>query len=113
MRYPVLESKISKKDPKTCPTCGKNFSRPIDVKRHISSVHDKNKPFQCDHCKHCSTNKSALNRHIQGNLLRGIDNNTIRRILNFTYAQSGLTGYLIANLKKQFFSGEDIDFDFC
>ena len=83
-----------------CPTCGKSFSRPSNVERHIETVHTKTKTFPCkfcdkdfkstggrdmhihaDHqgisfnCDICGkefTRKGSLDRHVQGVHQEGI-----------------------------------------
>jgi len=46
-----------------CKVCGKNFASATIVKRHISTVHEQNKPFICDKCPKCFGLKVQLRKH--------------------------------------------------
>ena len=35
-----------------------------ELKTHVSSVHEVEKPFKCDMCDYCCSRKSSLKRHI-------------------------------------------------
>ena len=36
-----------------------------DLKLHIASVHEGNKPFKCELCDHSFSRKDVLNRHVE------------------------------------------------
>ena len=46
-----------------CDRCEKSFMRPVDLRKHISQVHDKLKPFYCENCQFRSGTVSNLNIH--------------------------------------------------
>ena len=46
-----------------CDRCEKSFMRPVDLRKHISQVHDKLKPFYCENCQFKSGTVSNLNIH--------------------------------------------------
>ncbi|KAK8741823.1 hypothetical protein OTU49_002423 [Cherax quadricarinatus] len=46
-----------------CGFCGKNFSAPAFLRRHIRA-HTGEKPFKCPHCDFRATQKGNLNSHI-------------------------------------------------
>jgi len=47
-----------------CHTCQYRFSRLSDRKRHIL-IHEKDVPFECNHCDFISKRKDSLKRHIE------------------------------------------------
>ena len=46
-----------------CQICSKAFLLPNDLKKHISQVHDKLKPFYCEACPFQTTTMTNLNFH--------------------------------------------------
>lgn len=49
-----------------CEVCGKIFEQPTMKKRHLSQVHEGEKPFKCDQegCDRSFTSKAGLERHL-------------------------------------------------
>ena len=47
-----------------CHICSKRFTKACHVRVHISSVHEKNKPFECRICQISFSEKSKLTRHM-------------------------------------------------
>jgi uncharacterized C2H2 Zn-finger protein len=47
-----------------CEYCDKTFGQKGDLKRHINTVHLKQKNYKCDHCNESFGKKSNLKRHI-------------------------------------------------
>ena len=43
--------KIPKKNMAICDHCGSQFTQKRNLKAHIRSIHDKNKPFRCHLCE--------------------------------------------------------------
>ena len=69
MRYPVKD-KTENADEQmkpTCSICGKSFSCDKNLKRHISTVHEKIKPFKCevDSCLTTFVDKNGQKKHIE------------------------------------------------
>lgn len=62
------ENELSKRCPqvlstsKTCPTCGKTYSRVSDMRQH-QMTHTGERPFQCSQCKKRFQLKYDLKRH--------------------------------------------------
>lgn len=48
---------------RTCPICERKFYRAEHLKRHLTSVHNKEKPFTCEFCRKNFTRKDNLNQH--------------------------------------------------
>lgn len=46
-----------------CPQCQKKLSSPQKLKNHINSVHNKLKPYKCEHCDFTASDKSNLKKH--------------------------------------------------
>ena len=61
-----IRSVHNKERPYQCGQCLKKFSDKNSVKWHILIVHDKEKPHQCDQCLKKFADKSHLRRHIEG-----------------------------------------------
>ena len=49
-----------------CPECGRGFPRAYELKRHISTVHMKFRPYRCKLCDARFTHYSSLGYHIAG-----------------------------------------------
>ena len=47
----------------SCPVCDKKFSFKFNIKPHISSVHEKNKPYKCLDCNFSFSQKGQLKNH--------------------------------------------------
>ena len=48
-----------------CPTCEKSFTRNASLRSHILTVHEKQRPYECDVCSKRLASPSSLNRHKQ------------------------------------------------
>lgn len=48
-----------------CSICGKHFNYPRSVVRHILSVHEKVKDFECEYCDKRFSDKGDLNKHMK------------------------------------------------
>ena len=48
-----------------CPTCDKPFTRNTSLRHHILTVHEKQRPYECDVCSKKLASASSLNRHKQ------------------------------------------------
>ena len=57
-----------------CPTCGKCFSRPSNVERHVETVHTKTKTFPCKFCDKDFKSTGGRDMHIHADH-RGISYN--------------------------------------
>lgn len=47
-----------------CERCGKTFERRYDLRRHVTTVHDKVRAFNCSHCDMSFLQRSHLKEHI-------------------------------------------------
>jgi hypothetical protein len=47
-----------------CNHCKTTFGLKANLKKHVRSVHEKQKPFSCDHCPAKFTQRTSLNRHL-------------------------------------------------
>lgn len=47
----------------SCPECGKNFTRKINLNGHIDGFHNGNKPFECPECGKGFARKNDMLRH--------------------------------------------------
>eukprot|EP01086_Lenisia_limosa_P015681 TRINITY_DN5181_c0_g1_i2.p1 TRINITY_DN5181_c0_g1~~TRINITY_DN5181_c0_g1_i2.p1 ORF type:complete len:171 (+),score=6.60 TRINITY_DN5181_c0_g1_i2:127-639(+) len=45
--------------------CGRTFSQKCHLVEHIRSIHDKERPFECQECGKSFTRKSVLNVHMR------------------------------------------------
>ena len=63
MRRHVLRMHSDKKKQHKCQTCDKAFWEPSDLKKHVSQIHDKLKPFNCEVCQFRTATISNLNIH--------------------------------------------------
>ncbi|KXN68600.1 hypothetical protein CONCODRAFT_79694 [Conidiobolus coronatus NRRL 28638] len=76
-------SEVEHKD-SICPFegCGRPFKRPEHLKRHIMSIHHKEKPHQCPFpgCGKCFSRNDNLTQHIKSHSKQGVQN----RKRNFT-----------------------------
>jgi len=48
-----------------CPICGVGFHSPTYLKTHITSVHEGKKPYKCELCDTCCSQKSGLRLHMK------------------------------------------------
>lgn len=46
-----------------CPMCGRDFPKPGNVKRHIQTVHENQRPYRCDECGKRFGHKTHRDRH--------------------------------------------------
>ncbi|KAI8885975.1 hypothetical protein K501DRAFT_178648 [Backusella circina FSU 941] len=58
----TLQSPSSDSKPYPCPECHQTFSRPHNLKSHLTT-HSSERPFQCDVCKHHFRRHHDLKRH--------------------------------------------------
>ena len=65
----MTNSEIVKKSAKNsnfnCPTYGSNNKTAFGLGQHISTVHEKKKPFSCADCTKCYANAKTLKSHIE------------------------------------------------
>ena len=47
----------------SCSECGRVFTRPDNLKRHVKSVHSREKSFTCDECGKSFATKDKLKQH--------------------------------------------------
>ena len=65
----TIKSKIScsnEEEKVPCPKCEKKFSRKFDLNRHILSIHERIRPFQCDLCPSNYMSITNLRIHYEG-----------------------------------------------
>lgn len=60
----VRKSREPGVDEKTCPHCLQRFSEKRHVNRHITTVHEKSRAFNCDRCDFSCSRKDNLQKHI-------------------------------------------------
>ena len=53
-------------DTVTCPKCDKSFSRKYELNRHMLSIHERIRPFQCDLCPTNYMSITNLRYHYEG-----------------------------------------------
>ena len=58
--------KAKEKLRKVCEQCGKDFKTTSDLKVHVSSVHEKKRPWKCNKCGDTYRNRSGLLGHKKG-----------------------------------------------
>ena len=46
-----------------CTICSKSFTRKATLKSHILTVHEKQRPYECDVCLKKLASPSSLSRH--------------------------------------------------
>ena len=65
-KYPfvTLQPKIKILKARTCDSCGKSFSNPYNLQRHINAVHEGRRDFICNICKKAYPEKRNLQAHI-------------------------------------------------
>ena len=61
---PERTKEITDKKEKECNSCGKYFSKPSDLKRHINAVHNGHKEHKCDPCGKLFSQAAHLKTHI-------------------------------------------------
>ncbi|GIY34791.1 hypothetical protein CDAR_46811 [Caerostris darwini] len=57
--------RTSNKNPNKCEECGKFFSRPAVLLRHIRSIHIAEKPYKCTECGQCFPRSDKLREHVR------------------------------------------------
>ena len=45
--------------------CQKSFCQQLKLKKHIQTVHEKLRPFKCEHCQRSFGDKGDLTRHVK------------------------------------------------
>ncbi|KAA0159391.1 hypothetical protein FNF27_00369 [Cafeteria roenbergensis] len=58
------EESPSPATPPTCEQCGRTFSRPAHLRRHVMAVHERRRPYQCDQCGASFAASSDRNAHV-------------------------------------------------
>ena len=78
----------------SCPVCNKGLTRKASIKRHILTVHDKQRPYKCDVCDRKLSTASSLKRHKKvkhGDKLFEIINNVKQESKRFRYCDNQVT----------------------
>jgi uncharacterized Zn-finger protein len=57
--------------PFACSSCDRSYLRSIDLKRHIETLHEGIRDFQCDLCKKGFTRKEGLMAHLNRHKVKG------------------------------------------
>ena len=62
----IKDSENSYNNSKFCSICNKNFSNYSNLRNHIMTFHEKNRPFKCNfpNCNKSYSIKSRLNLHL-------------------------------------------------
>ena len=58
-----LNGMIGEKAGLSCNECGRVFTRPDNLKRHVKSIHSREKLFSCQECGKSFATKDKLTRH--------------------------------------------------
>ncbi len=59
----VIEESSSSAEDRTCPECGKEFSRKKAMEIHLEAVHSGKRPFVCSECGQAFARKESFKRH--------------------------------------------------
>ena len=56
---------VTEKKMKFCKICGNEFARNSDLKRHVATIHEGEKPFKCYLCDESFSVKKSLVKHVE------------------------------------------------
>ena len=65
LRDVLRNEKYDRNKSKVCKICNATYTRPVNLKRHIESVHEGKKPFKCSECDSSFTQSGHLKKHIE------------------------------------------------
>ena len=71
-----------------CEVCDYRYSQKSNLKEHVSSVHDGNKPFKCEICEHKYFRKSDL-KNMLHLFKKEISNSNLRSVTT-VFSKEGL-----------------------
>lgn len=50
--------------PATCPQCGKTYAHAAVMRRHVETIHEGKRDFQCPQCPYAAKAKLDLEMHV-------------------------------------------------
>ena len=71
-----------------CEVCDYGYSQKSNLKGHVSSVHDGNKPFKCEVCELKSFRKSDL-KHMLRLFKKELSNSNLRSVTTYSFSKEG------------------------
>ena len=60
-----IKSVHDENKPFKCVQCPSKFAMLSGLNRHFEAVHEKKRPFQCTHCERCFYEKNKLKKHME------------------------------------------------